>query len=230
MRPPQETVNQYVYEADGLGTQHYSPFLYDTSWQAAYDLMVEEWFPSFHQEVRWRMWTLTEHARRVDGLGAFAEFGVYRGGCAYMILSCTETSPYNLFDTFAGIPDVRLTATEAEAGFAGRLADTSVDYVEAVLAKWSDRTRFHAGDIFETLRTTETGPLALAHIDLNAALPTTRALQYAYPRLVRSGTIVFDDYGFSGYEEQRHAIDAFFVDTPDIPIALPTGQAIVVKT
>ena len=72
--------------------------------------------------------------------------------------------------------------------------------------------------------------MAFAHIDLNAALPTVRAIEYAYPRLVRAGVIVFDDYGFMGYEDQRRAIDSFFAGKPDMPIALPTGQAIVIKT
>ncbi|HEU0315890.1 MAG TPA: TylF/MycF/NovP-related O-methyltransferase, partial [Solirubrobacteraceae bacterium] len=166
-----------------MATGHYSPFVDEPRWQAAYDAMAADWFTEVRQELRWRMWTLTEHARRVDGLGAFAEFGVYRGGFMFMVLSCTTKSSCHLFDTFAGIPDENLTESEREAGFAGRLDNTSVDYVRRVLGPWEDRTQFHAGDIFEILPTTETGPLAFAHIDLNAALPTVRAIEYAYPRL-----------------------------------------------
>jgi hypothetical protein len=227
IRPP---ATAWPYEADGLATIHYSPFIDDPIWQAAYDRMAETWFTEMRKELRWRMWTLTEHAKRVDGLGAFAEFGVYRGGMMYMVLTTTSRSRCHLFDTFAGIPDTDLTATERALGFAGRLDNTSVDYVREVLAAWDGRTVFHVGDVFDTLPRVDTGPLAFAHIDLNAARPTTRALEYVYPRLVSGGTIVFDDYGFAGYEDQRQAVDAFFADKREAPIAQPTGQAILIKT
>jgi O-methyltransferase len=219
----------YVYEAVGLATAWHSPFLHDRAWQARYDEMAQDWFTGGVVDVRWRMWTLTELARGADGLGAFAEFGTNRGGCAYMMLAATQRSPLFMFDTFAGIPDANLTAEERAAGFAGSWADTSVEHVRERLAEWPQRTRFCVGDVFETLESTETGELALVHMDLNAAAATRRALEYAHPRLRSGGVIVFDDYGFTGYEDQRAVIDAFFAGTGDHPVALPTGQALVLK-
>jgi hypothetical protein len=72
--------------------------------------METDWFPdsvAFH-DVRWRMWVLTSlaaHCRQLPG--SFAEFGVYRAGCAFMLLATTEDAPAPdlfLFDTFSGIP------------------------------------------------------------------------------------------------------------------------------
>lgn len=212
-----------------MATAWHSPFLVDRDWQAHYDEMSRDWFTGGVVDVRWRMWILTEFARSVDGLGDFAEFGTNRGGCAYMMLATTRASGLHMFDTFAGIPDSNLTDEERAAGFAGTWSDTSVQHVEQRLAQWPERARFCVGDVFETLATAETGPLALVHMDLNAAAATGRALEYAYPRLRTGGVIVFDDYGFTGYEDQRAVTDAFFAQTPDRPVALPTGQALVVK-
>ncbi len=134
-----------------------------------------------------------------------------------------------MFDTFAGIPDSNLTDEERAAGFAGSWSDTSVQHVEERLAEWPDRTRFCVGDVFETLESAEIGTLALVHLDLNAAAATRRALEYAHPRVRAGGVIVCDDYGYTGYEPQRAVIDSFFAGTEDRPVALPTGQALVVK-
>ena len=41
--------------------------------------------------------------------------------------------------------------------------------------------------------------------------------------------IVFDDYGWTGLEAQREVIDAFVRDKAEQVIALPTGQALLVK-
>lgn len=219
----------YVYESDGMATAWHSPFLTDTGWQARYDEMARDWFTGGVVDVRWRMWILTEAARAADGLGAFAEFGTNRGGCAYMVLAATQHSPLYMFDTFAGIPDANLTAEERAAGFAGSWAETSLQHVEQRLAEWPQRTRFCVGDVFETLDATETGELALVHMDLNAAAATRRALEYAHARLRPGGVIVCDDYGFTGFEDQRAVIDDFLAGTGDRPMALPTGQALVLK-
>jgi hypothetical protein len=47
--------------------------------------------------------------------------------------------------------------------------------------------------------------------------------------MVPGGVIVFDDYGWAGYEDQRQLVDRFFEDKQDGIVALPTGQAISVK-
>ena len=103
---------------------------------------------------------------------------------------------YHLFDTFAGIPDGALTAREEEEGYAGRLADTSVEQVKQLLGPWREALVFHVGDVFETILEADIGDLSLVHMDLNASAPTKVALAFAYPRLVPGGVIVFDDYGW----------------------------------
>jgi len=219
----------YLYESDGMATAWHSPFLDDPAWQARYEDMARDWFVGGRVDVRWRMWILTELARSADGHGAFAEFGTNRGGCAYMVLAATRTSPLHMFDTFAGIPESNLTRAERAAGFSGSWSDTSIEHVKQRLAEWPQRTHYVVGDVFETLESAETGELSLVHMDLNAARATTRALQYAYPRLRAGGAIVFDDYGFTGYEDQRAAVDDFFASRPERPLTLPTGQALVLR-
>lgn len=220
----------YVFQNDGLATAHFSPFLHDSEWSALYDEMAADWYQLHRMDTRWRMWILTQAARQAEGLpGTMVEFGVYRGGCAFMILATTDRNPLWLFDTYAGIPASDLSERERQVGLAGRLADTSVDYVRTKLSRWSSRTHFCPGDVFETLQTEETGPISLVHMDLNAAAPTRRALDYAYRRLVSGGLIVFDDYGDSDYLDQRSEIDAFFTELPESILAIPTGQAIVVR-
>ena len=219
----------YRYEGDGIATQHLSPFLEDKDFLARYATVASLW----EADLRWRVWILTHTAAGCASLdGAFAEFGVYRGACAYMVLSGTtphEGRSFYLFDTFEGIPASNLTAAEVDAGFAGRLADTSLDEVRSRLEAWSGQLEFVPGDIFKTLPVTETGPIAFAHIDLNAAAPSERALRYTWERLVPSGMVVFDDYGWQEYADQKRLIDEFFAEVRGTVIALPTGQAMAVK-
>ncbi len=114
-------------------------------------------------------------------------------------------------------------------GLQADLQIRSVEYVDDLLAPWRPAYEICPGDVFDTLPTTDVGPLSFAHIDLNAVAPSRFALEYAYSRVVSGGMIVFDDYGGAGFDDQRMEIDAFFGDLPETPIALPTSQAFVVK-
>jgi hypothetical protein len=223
----------FTYHSDGMATTHYSPFVDDPEFERAFTQMSRWWYQDRVLDVRWRMWVLTQAARQCSSLaGNFAEFGVYRGGCAFMILSLAALAPdqrYYLFDTFEGIPESNLTDAEKAAGFAGRLADTTTQHVADVLRPWTDQLAFIEGDVFETLNDLETGPLAFCHLDLNASAPTVRALEYVYPHLLPSAMVVMDDYTQFAYSEQRKAIDGFLRDKPEIVLALPTGQGLLVK-
>ena len=228
-RPP------YVYESDGLATAYHSPFLEDRDWDQTYWRVEADWFPNWHADLRWRVWMLTRLARQAAPLdGNFAEFGVFRGGTAYMTLDATEPIPEGrrlyLFDTFEGTPPEELTETEAGEGLGeGQYAGTSAAHVAEFLDRWSETIEIREGDVAETLRETETGPLALVHMDLNASAPTELALEYAYPRLLPGAIVVFDDYGDPTYRDQRAVIERFFADRLEEPIALPTGQAFVIR-
>lgn len=174
---------KYVYEADGLATAHFCPFLEDRQFEAVYAATADEWYGA---DIRWRLWLLLSLAREALALpGAYAEFGVYRGGCAYMLLAMGDVPcdrPVFLFDTFAGIPADGLTEKERAVGLAGGLADTSVQHVTSRLAQWQSQVSIVEGDVFETLPSQETGSLAFVHMDMNAAAPTLHALEHVYPR------------------------------------------------
>jgi hypothetical protein len=237
-RPPAPATAQaaspYVYEGDGLATVGYSPFQHDPEWSRIYEEMATEWYPDRPAlDVRWRMWILTSVAGQTSRLsGNVAEFGVYRAGCARMILGTVGTAPdarYHLFDTFAGIPDSELTTGERAQGYVGKLGNTSVDYVRERLAPWRDQLVFHVGDVFETIPEADTGDLSLVHMDLNASAPTRLALEYAYERLVPGGIIVFDDYGHGEVNDQRAVIDEICGPLPENLIVLPSRQALLIR-
>ncbi|HUQ64390.1 MAG TPA: TylF/MycF/NovP-related O-methyltransferase [Acidimicrobiales bacterium] len=215
-----------------MATAHFSPFLEDARFNQLFWRIAGRWAGG-PLDVRWRVWVLTQCARQCKNLsGDLVEFGVYRGASASMILSyigLRDGQRLHLFDTFSGIPATELTEAEVAAGFSGHLADTSIIDLKEFLAPWRDQISFVAGDVLQTTTAAETGPLSLAHVDLNAARATKVALDYVYLRLVSGGMIVFDDYGWAGYEDQRAVIDDFFSSRPEAILALPTGQAIVVR-
>ena len=68
-----------------------------------------------------------------------------------------------------------------------------------------------------------------AHIDLDLYQGVRDSLDFLYPRLSHGGVIVLDDYGFASCPGARKAVDEFFQDKPERPLALSTSQAIIHK-
>lgn len=165
--------------------------------------------------------------------GDFAEAGVYRGGTAYLIAQNLARGAdggrlLRLFDTFEGMPGSADTDPSDLAR--GDFGDTSLEGVRELLRGF-DFVSFHKGRIPDTFAGLDEGRYAFVHIDVDLYDSTLDCLSYFYRRTVRGGVILFDDYGYPKFvASERRAADEFFADKPEKPIALPTGQAFVVKT
>ncbi len=71
--------------------------------------------------------------------------------------------------------------------------------------------------------------IAFAHIDMNHPTPEAGALEMVLPRLSSGGVVVFDDYGWWGYSEQKIALDPIITSNGLSVLELPTGQALLIK-
>ncbi|MYB20240.1 MAG: methyltransferase [Holophagales bacterium] len=173
------------------------------------------------------LYRLANQALSVDG--DFAECGVYRGGTALLLSRVLEghQETLHLFDSFEGLP-----APDPERDpdlEQGVFKATSTQAVGALLGGFSGSLRVHPGWIPSTFEGLENCRFAFVHVDVDLYRSTVDCLEYFYPRLSPGGIVVFDDYGFPAARGEKDAVDEFFADRPEAPLALPTGQAIVTK-
>jgi O-methyltransferase len=200
-----------------------------------------EGLPAFEQEYRavrqhtlvsrdrcHLLWQTLRQALRQPG--DVVECGVFRGGTALLAAraiaaSAPQGRQLHLFDSFQGFGQ---SVSGEESFRPGELARTSQEHVRALLADHPG-VRLHAGFIPETFEGLDLGPVAWAHVDLDVEVATRAAIGYLYPRLVPGGFLVFDDYGFPSCAGARRAVDEAFADRPEVPLCLPTGQALICK-
>jgi predicted O-methyltransferase YrrM len=71
--------------------------------------------------------------------------------------------------------------------------------------------------------------IAFLHIDLNSSKSEIAALEVLFDRVSPGGTVVFDDYGWSGYVAQQLAEDAWMETRGHRILELPSGQGLLVK-
>lgn len=161
--------------------------------------------------------------------GEFWECGVYKGGTAMMlaeILSEQNRRRLRLFDTFAGMPE---TMPGQDHHLSGDFADTSLESVRRRVGH-ERIVEFHKGFIPDTFAGLESASICFAHVDVDIYQSVLDCCEFIFPRLVRGGFLLFDDYGFPSCPGARAAVDGFFEGTYLQPIVLPTGQAVVFKS
>ncbi|HZM89097.1 MAG TPA: TylF/MycF/NovP-related O-methyltransferase [Blastocatellia bacterium] len=173
------------------------------------------------------LYTLLKQALNIDG--DVIECGVYKGGTASIIARVIAESAVSkklyLFDTFSGMPE-----TDEERGDVppSDFADTTAEDVERFLNE-PGITVIKKGIIPETFVGLESLRFAFAHIDVVIYKSVIDSLVFIWPRLLRGGFIVLDDYGFACCADSRRAVDKFFSSSKTYPLCLPTGQAVIFR-
>ncbi len=159
-------------------------------------------------------------------IGAAAEVGVYRGGTALLLSRVfAGISTVHLFDTFDGMPPAD---PEKDLHEAGDFRDTTERAVRQLL-EGSENAVLHAGLFPMTAEGLGDTAFRFVHVDVDLYRSVLDCAEFFYPRLVTGGVMVFDDYGWSSTAGAREAVDEFFRDRPEVPIYLPTGQALVTR-
>lgn len=181
-----------------------------------------------------RCHVLLSLARQAAALrDTFVECGVYKGGTAMMlsrlILDNDLKTELHLFDTFAGMPE---SVPDADYHGKGCFSDVSFEEVRARINETcggSAIVHFHRGYIPDTFHDCGIDRISFAHVDVDIYKSVLDCSDFIYPRLPAGGIVVYDDYGFPSCPGARKAVDEFFAEKPEVPLVLPTGQALVFK-
>lgn len=214
------------FAEDGLWTIHGHTFTEEERFAKAYRRAVRA--GGFDYGVRWRTHTMLWAAERASALdGAFVECGTGRGFMASAIceyLGWTDR-PFYLYDSFAPTTPDR-HGTQSTEGTANPVYARGPEDVADNFAEWPG-VQLVIGEIPDTLLATES--VAFLHVDLNHAAAEEAAVRHFWPRLVPGAAMIFDDYGYQGYEPQRQAIDRLGRELGFRVLTIPTGQGLVLR-
>ena len=177
-------------------------------------------------ESCWTIKQMLDQALSVDG--DVMEAGVFRGGTARLLketVACADGRTLYLFDSFERMKRVD---SEKDRIREGDFKQTSLDRVKKTVGV-DKFIIYKEGWIPDTFAGMDDVRFCFAHIDLDLYQSITDCLDFTYPRTSAGGVLVFDDYGHASCPGARQAVERFFSDKPEKPLALMTGQAIVVK-
>ena len=154
----------------------------------------------------------------------FAEIGVFRGGGSYLLASVAPQSQVYSFDTFAGMPETDPNRDWHKKGDFRVSADDVIGYLKL-------KANLHPvkGFFPKTAGPYKDLKFGLVHIDVDIYQSVKDCLEFFYPRTIKDGVIISDDYGAVTCPGAKMAWDEFFADKPEQSIYLPTRQCFVIK-
>ena len=185
--------------------------------------------------IEWRIhtccWAAT-HAAQLEG--DFVECGVNTGImslaiCQYLDLNKLDKN-FWLFDTFEGAPLSQMTPKETEAG----RSVENISYFDCFeitkqnFSPWK-RARLIKGSVPQSLQTEVIDKVSYLCIDMNFVEPERAALEHFWPKMVKGGLVVFDDYGWKQCRIQKDEHDRWAKKNGVEILLLPTGQGLLVK-
>jgi hypothetical protein len=222
-----------TYSADGLVTCANADFVNDPLFKKAYEAAAatNPW-PGF--TLQWRVYIVCWFANHVKGLeGDFVECGVNTGAYARAIMDYVDfnslAKTFYLFDTFEGFVGAQITEDEMKEGI-GKYMQSYSDVYAQVQQTFKDfNVKIVKGIVPDTLTECTAEKISFLSIDMNAVKPEIAAAEYFWPRLVKGGVMLLDDYGFPNHINQKRAFDVFAHARGLTVLSLPTGQGVVIK-
>jgi len=176
--------------------------------------------------IAWRTHVLCWAAESCLGLdGDYVECGSYQGYSAEVILRYTDGLGgkafylYDLFNPSGGDGEGHRLPAHSD-GLHERVRRRLAGFPHAVVTQ---------GKVPEVLAQTSPAKIAFLHIDMNNADAELGALEMLFDRIVAGGIIVFDDYGWKVYGDQKRREDAFATQRGYAILELPTGQGLLIK-
>lgn len=190
--------------------------------------------PNHHWKgIIWRTYTLAwsaKHCLNVEG--DFVELGVYQGYNSLVIAHYldfnTVSKNWFLYDTFEGVPEDQANQKRnlyAESEY------REMGLYESVVERFQPFSNINVvrGRVPEILEEVCPEKISFLHIDMNSALAELSGLEKLFDKISPGGIIVFDDYGWSAYAEQKIVEDEFMKERGYLIMELPTGQGFVIK-
>jgi len=214
----------------------YSPWLVDREFLAMYERVSRDvGLDTIYKDGRYMIYCLVRQVLVREG--NLIECGVHLGQSSHLIASLLDrlAPQRTLFsvDSYEGFPEPDSRDRDIRSGeqFFPAGSHNNVDFgrLKRLLTSHHCRVEVIKGWIPAALSGLEDQRFCFAHVDVDLFTSTHDSLAFIYPRIASGGAILIDDYGFPMCPGARQAVDEFFADKPEVPLPLPTGQAVVIR-
>lgn len=175
----------------------------------------------------YELWSLASQHKNKKG--DIIEVGVWRGGTGLILASANQSATVYLCDTFEGV----VKASSKDSVYkGGEHNDTSEKIVTDLLKKNNLNNFKLIKGIFpdQTENKIDSETFKLCHIDVDVYESAKDIFNWVWPKLIKGGIVVFDDYGFAACEGITSLVNELNKETEDsLLIYNCNGHGLIIK-
>lgn len=169
-----------------------------------------------------RLYILRQLATQQKDKGNFAECGVYAGMSMFFVADLC-TSKFVGVDSFEGVSEPGKYDSDY---FKSKKLSIDISFAKTFLKNFNN-IDLYKGWIPEVFNIIDDKEYSYVNIDVDLYDPTKNSIEYFWPKIIKGGVLICDDYGSDKTPGARKAMNDFF--GVDNILELPTGQALVYK-
>jgi len=181
------------------------------------------WSDNFPKQMRfYSLIQITKYILKSNNNYDFAECGCWRGHSSYLISTLIKESKkkisFHIFDSFEGLSEFSIEdkelfyKNEEYKEKTSSQFSSSKNFVKNKVLKDFNFVKIYKGWIPERFKEVEKIKFSLVHIDVDLYKPTLSSLEFFFPKIVKGGALICDDYNASAFPGAKGAWDKYFTD------------------
>ena len=200
------------------------------------------WSDNLFKQLRFcNMLQIAERVLKNKSKEDFAECGCWKGHSSHMISSLIAeyklNNRFHIFDSFdEGLSDKsphdrnkRFNQSEKEIEIEKKIFSSTEACVQNALANF-DFVKTYKGWIPDRFKDVKDRKFSFVHLDVDLYQPTLDSLEFFFPRLVKGGCLVVDDYGYTQFPGATTAVDNFLAQKDfEMFYENPIGGCFIIK-
>ena len=140
----------------------------------------------------------------MDLQGDVADLGAWRGGTSFVLRNIAPDKHLHVFDTWEGTPYNDPLCHHKRGEWAASLEDCK----SLVGNSWL--TNYLKGTFPSSAEVADLGRFCYVYIDMDTEQATRDAIEFFWPRMVKGGKMLIDDYGWEPCAGVKKAVDELF--------------------
>jgi len=174
-------------------------------------------------EKKMRFYSMIQIIRNIlknNDVDDFIECGCWKGHSSYIIAELIKKSKkkinFHIFDSFKGLSNI--TVKDENLFYENKKIKNTIKNQFSSSEKFLKKTvlknfkfiRTYKGWIPSRFFILKNNKFSFIHIDVDLYEPTYQCLEFFFPRLVKGGVIICDDYNNTRFEGAKNAFDTYF--------------------
>jgi O-methyltransferase len=194
---------------------------------------------NFSKQLRfYSLQQIIEHNLALKLNGDIAECGCWKGHSSFIIATLLSQNnfqyQFHIFDSFeGGLSEKTKKDQEDQYGLETFKEKEMFFSLEENVGKVLEKFNFiklYKGWIPDRFEEVKGQKFSFVHIDVDLYEPTLNSLEFFYPRLVKKGSIIVDDYGFMQFPGCKKAVDEFLKRNEfTFFYEMPAGGCFIIK-